>query len=426
MKSLYAWLDGFCAETFDDPKTEAMFRACFLNTYETTVEDADGETYVFTGDIPAMWLRDSSAQVIPYLHAAERSAEVRKMIAGLLTRQFRYIQLDPYANAFNKTANGHGHKDVLPQSDWVWERKFEIDSLCYPLWLACKYYAHTGDTAPLGTAFVRAVETALDTFTDEQRHHERSDYAFIRVGDYAHDTLPNGGKGDPIPYTGMIWSAFRPSDDRCTYNYFVPGNIFAATTLRLLTALPETVLPPFTVARCRLLAQTIEEGIARFGVVDHPLYGKIYAYEVDGKGNVLLMDDANVPNLLGLPYLGYCSADDPVYRNTRKFILSKSNPYYFCGRAAAGLGSPHTPDGWIWHIGLIMQALTASDADEKRAIFDTLLSTHADTAYMHESFDKDDPARFTRPWFAWANSLFAYFVIEDRDALFARPQQKAG
>ena len=418
MQYLYDWLDEFCGKTFADSRLERLFRACFLNTYETTVEQTEeGETYIFTGDIPAMWLRDSTEQVAQYLPLAKESEEIRGMIRGLLKRQFRYIQLDPYANAFNKHASGQGHKDITKQNDWVWERKFEIDSLCYPLWLACKYYALTADGSALDESFVRTVETVLRTFETEQHHGEQSDYSFVRIGEYAHDTLPNGGKGDEVPYTGMIWSAFRPSDDRCEYNYFIPGNIFAVTVLRKLAALGGAILPERLKARCAGLAQTVEEGVKKYGTVEHPEYGTVYAYETDGKGNHLLMDDGNVPSLLSLPYLGYCSADDPVYKNTRKFILSKENPFYFAGKAAAGIGSPHTPKGYIWHIGLTVQGLTATTVEEKRTVLHTLLTTHADTFYMHESFDKDDPAQFTRPWFAWANSLFALFIMENRAVL---------
>ena len=414
MKYLTEWLNDFCEKTALGDELERLFRACFMNTYDTTLESADGETYIVTGDIPAMWLRDSTEQVAQYLPLAKESEEVRKMFSGLLSRQFRYIGIDPYANAFNKTANGHGHKDITKRCDWVWERKFEIDSLCYPLWLACKYYALTHDATPLGEQFIRTVETVLDTFETEQRHSEKSDYSFIRVGEYAQDTLPNGGKGDVIPYTGMIWSAFRPSDDRCVYNYFIPGNIFAVATLRKLSESDDSVLPADIKERCSTLARVIDDGIQKYGVVEHPKFGKIYAYETDGKGNYVFMDDGNAPSLMSLPYLGYCTADNPIYKNTRKFILSKENPFYFEGNAASGIGSPHTPDGYVWHIGLLIQGLTADTVEEKRQILHTILSTHAGTYYMHEGFDKDDPTKFTRPWFAWANSLLALFVMENR------------
>lgn len=415
MEIMKTWLDEFCEKRLPHGDVEKLFRSCFMNTIETTVEfPEEGDTYVFTGDIPAMWLRDSSAQLIPYLNLAKEYKEIRAMFSGLLKRQFRYILLDPYANAFNKTANGHGHKDKTKQNDWVWERKYEIDSLCYPLWLACRYYNETKDSEPLGEPFIKALNTVLEVFETEQRHNERSDYSFIREGEYAQDTLPNNGKGDEIPYTGMTWSAFRPSDDRCVYNYLVPSNMFAVVTLRGVAALGKNTVPAAVAKRCVSLADEIDGGVARFGTVNHPDFGKMYVYETDGKGNNLLMDDANVPSLMSLPYIGYCKLDDPVYLNTRKFILSEQNPYYFKGKCASGLGSPHTPKGYIWHIGLLLQGLTARTKEEKREILSALRATHAGTFFMHEGFDKDDPSRFTRPWFSWANSLFAAFIIENQ------------
>ena len=122
------------------------------------------------------------------------------------------------------------------------------------------------------------------------------------------------------------------------------------------------------------------------------------------------MDDPNVPSLLALPYLGICEPADEIYLNTRRFILSESNPWYFKGSAAQGVGSPHTPDNYIWPIGLIIQGMTAEDPEERMPLLHTLVATDAGTFSMHESFDVDDPARFTRPWFAWADSLFAEYV----------------
>ena len=161
------------------------------------------------------------------------------------------------------------------------------------------------------------------------------------------------------------------------------------------------------------LRDQIEHGIQAHGLVTHPTHGRIYAYETDGHGRHLLMDDANVPSLLSIPYLGYRSASDDTYRNTRRFILSPDNPYFFAGKYAAGIGSPHTPGGLIWPISLAMQGLTSTSADEREDLLETLISTTNETAFMHEAFDPNDPSHFTRPWFAWANSLFAEFALRE-------------
>jgi len=165
------------------------------------------------------------------------------------------------------------------------------------------------------------------------------------------------------------------------------------------------------------LKKEIEYGIEKYGIYNHPIYGKMYAYETDGFGNYTLMDDSNVPSLLSLPYLGYCSKEDPIYRNTRNFILSIDNPYYFEGKLAKGVGSPHTPEGFIWPIALAMQALTSCDQNEIESIIKLLITTDAGTGFMHEGFNSDDPENYTRPWFAWANSLFGELILINQDLL---------
>ena len=396
------------------PKLLRMFKQCYVNTLETTTRRlADGTTYIFTGDIPAMWLRDSSAQVRHYLPLAAGDAEIRAIIEGLLRRQYFYIGVDPYANAFNEAANGNCYeRDLTEQNPWVWERKYEIDSLCYPLQLTYLYWKATGSTAIFDEGFRTAARTVIRLWRVEQRHFEQSPYRFVRPNGPVTDTLRNNGMGMPVQYTGMTWSGFRPSDDACTFGYLIPSNMFAAVVLGYVAEIADEVLrDPYLRDSALSLKDEIEFGIETYGTVLHPVYGKIYAYETDGFGNHNLMDDANVPSLLSIPYIGYRPKDDPVYRNTRRFVLSRDNPYYYEGSAARGIGSPHTPDRFIWPIALVMQALTSDDPDEIGQLLDTLTATDADTGYMHEGFHVDDPSRYTRAWFAWANSLFAELVF---------------
>lgn len=210
----------------------------------------------------------------------------------------------------------------------------------------------------------------------------------------------------------MVWSGFRPSDDACTFGYLIPANMFAVVTLGQLAKLSSEVFHDDELGReAQSLRSDIDFGIQTYGTVEHPSCRRIYAYETDGFGNHRLMDDANVPSLLSIPYLGYCSRTDPVYRNTRRFALSTENPYYSTGSMASGIGSPHTPPGFVWPLALTIQGLTASDGDEERAVLRMLVDSSAGTGLMHESFNPDDPHQFTRPWFAWANSLFAQFVL---------------
>ena len=390
------------------------FLNCFYSTLDTAAEMlADGSAFMLTGDIPAMWLRDSAVQVMGYLPFANDDPDVARLVRGLLKRQFFYIGLDPYSNAFNREANGRGHKDDVTDWDspWVWERKYEIDSLCYPLWLAQKYAGTTGDFTVYDEEFRAALRKIIDTFKTEQRHFEKSAYFHSRPKYPQFPTLQNGGRGNPVGYTGMTWNGYRPSDDVCEYGYLVPSNMFVTVVFDYLCKNAEKADVKDMRAEMETLVSEISEGIQTFAVVDSE-FGKIYAYEVDGLGGVNLMDDANVPSLLSLPYLGYCTADDPVYKNTRRFVLSEKNPYYFKGKAAAGVGSPHTPEKYIWHIGVIMQLLTSADAEERRRCMETLLNTDAGCEVMHEGFHCDDPSRYTRPWFCWANTLFALAVTE--------------
>lgn len=398
----------------NDPKLQQMFEKCFVNTYMTTLKpQEDGTTFVITGDIPAMWLRDSAAQVRPYLIAAEEDDEIADLIEGVVRRQMNYILHDPYANAFNKAANGKGHQaDKTDMSPMVWERKYEIDSLCYPIQLAYLLWKSTGRTAHFDANFVKALHTIVEVWRVEQNHEDESPYLFERSDCRQSDTLHRAGKGSKTVKTGMTWSGFRPSDDACLYGYLVPANMFAVIVLGYASEISRNVLHDEELAsQCEQLSSEIKAGIEEFAVLEHPIYSDIYVYETDGMGRYNLMDDANVPSLLAAPYLGWCSFDDETYLNTRQFLLSRDNPYYYEGKAAKGIGSPHTPDHYIWHIALAIEGMTSTDASNKNRILEVMKQTDGGTGFMHEGFDADQPQEFTRDWFSWANSMFSEFVL---------------
>ena len=416
------WLEEATKPVYDHlsaigrTKLATMYRNCFRSTWDTTLQRSGGTVFLITGDIPAMWLRDSSAQVYHYVPHAGRFPEVREAIEGLLERQFRYIVLDPYANAFNREANDHrNHLDDTSWTEearpWIWERKYEVDSLCYPIRLAYHFWKSSGFTGWCGKTFLQAVQQILTVWETEQRHDAQSPYRFSRSRCRASDTLPNGGKGTPTAYTGMTWSGFRPSDDACEYGYLIPANFFAVKALEQLEEIFDALLPEENLSvRIRALREQIRTGLEQYAVTAHPDFGPVYVYETDGLGHTCLMDDANVPSLLSLPYLGCVPMDDPVYRNTRRMLLSTANPYYYSGACASGIGSPHTPQDYIWPISLCIQGLTADDPKEIIMIARTLENMDADTLLMHEAVHKDDPYTFTRPWFAWANSIFSEFA----------------
>lgn len=395
------------------PSLAPMFKQCFLNTIQTTVQQLDdGSYFVITGDIPAMWLRDSAAQVRPYLKYAPSDPVLQEVIKSIVQKHEFYVTLDPYSNAFNakEKENEHGYVDQSDfQSKWIWERKYEVDSLCASVYLAYEYYSYTEDKSILDDKLAKMLHAIADTFILEQRH-ENSSYFFKRINCSKTDTISFGGKGRPVNFTGMTWSGFRPSDDACEYNYLIPSNMMAVVAMKYAAKLAELLKDKELEEKCLTLADEIEDGIEHYGTYIHPKYGRIYAYETDGFGNHILMDDANSPSLLSIPYIGYRSREDETYKNTRRFILSKDNPFYYEGSVAKGIGSPHTPPNYIWHISLVMQILTSSDEKEIFECIETLSKTHAGTNFMHEGFDVNNPNNFTREWFAWANTLFAQMV----------------
>ena len=361
-----------------------------------------------------MWLRDSTAQIRPYLFLGEKDEKIKDLIAELVKRQFFYICLDPYANAFNEGPTGAcWEKDDPDQSPWVWERKFEIDSLCYPVQLAWLLWKNTGCTAQFDENFRKGVWKILDVFQTEQNHEEKSSYVFIRKGSYYSDTLSREGKGALVrPDIGLIWSGFRPSDDACTYGYLIPSNMFAVVVLGYLEEIAEKILRDESLReRAGKMKAQVQNAIEIYGRVKTEEFGTVYAYEVDGYGMVNLMDDANVPSLLSMSYLGY-PADRETMENTRKMILSEGNPYYYKGKAASGIGSPHTPSGYIWPIALAMEGLTSNSREEKKRILDTLVSTTGGTGMIHEGFSADNPEKYTREWFSWANAMYGELFLD--------------
>lgn len=390
-----------------------VVRRCFASAWTTTLRGHHDEPFVSTGDIPAMWHRDTVGQLRPYL-AGVADPQVLRVLGGVVRRMAGGVLADPYANAINDGPTGaHADEhDRPPPAPPVWERKYELDSLCAVLSFGYELWAVSGSTAHLDERFVAATALILDLWRVEQDHERASPYRFERLaGSFRGDTLDRAGLGSPLARTGMTWSGFRPSDDRCQYGYLVPANAMAVVALSGVVHLAEGgALPGDLGARALALAAEVATGIARYGVVETAA-GPVYAYEVDGLGGQNLMDDANLPSLLSLPYLGWCDREDPLYRRTRARVLSSANPYHYRGSAASGIGSPHTPPGHVWPMSLCVQALTSDSRAEAAALFRTLLATDAGTDQMHESFHVDDPGVFTRPWFAWANSLFAELAL---------------
>ncbi|MGA2808539.1 MAG: glycoside hydrolase family 125 protein [Terracidiphilus sp.] len=404
-----------------DPALAAIFENCLPNTLDTTVwpdrHEGHPDTYVVTGDIDAMWLRDSSAQLWPYLQLAREDEPLRELLEGAIRRQARMILLDPYANAFMRHESdpplSWAVNDRTEHRAGVGERKWELDSLCYPIRLAHGYWRATGDTRPFDAEWREAAWTIVRTFRTQQRKAGRGPYSFERASTVPTDTCALGGWGNPARPVGMIFSMFRPSDDACVFPLFVPANLFAVVSLRQLATMAAGILHDAKLAaEAEALASEVEQALNQFGKTQHADLGTIWAYEVDGYGNALKMDDANAPGLLSLAYLGCCAPGDPLYRRTRAFALSASNPYFFRGKAAEGIGGPHEGMDNIWPMSILMRAFTSQNDEEIRTCLRWLRDTTAGTGFMHESFDKDDAGKFTRPWFAWANTLFGELIVK--------------
>jgi meiotically up-regulated gene 157 (Mug157) protein len=415
-----------------DVPLATIFENCFPNTLDTTVfpgaYEGKPDTYIVTGDIDAMWLRDSSAQVTPYLALAKQDPRLRELLEGVIRRQARMILIDPYANAFMRDSAAPPLKwavnDKTKHYPGVGERKWEVDSLCHPIRLAYGYWQQTGDTGPFDAQWKEAAWTIVRTFRAQQRKQGMGPYSFQRESETPTDTLALGGFGNPAIPVGMIFSMFRPSDDACTYPLFVPANLFAVVSLGQLSALASQVLKDAKLAEeANALATEVQTALNQYGKTKHARYGEIWAYEVDGYGNTLIMDDANAPGLLSLPYLGCCGIDDPFYKRTRQFVLGEANPYFFRGTAAEGVGGPHAGLNMIWPMSIIIRALTSTEDAEIRECLRWLRNTTAGTGFMHESFQKDDPQVFTRAWFAWANTLFGELTVR---LASERPQVFAG
>ena len=344
------------------------------------------------------------------------------MLKGVILRQLKCINIDRYANAFNDGPTGAGWvKDRTKMQPDVFERKYEIDSFCYPIRLAYEYWKVTGDDSIFGDVWMKAVENILKTFHEQQRKVTAKAYHFTRVSDRAFDTIGWDGFGAPVKPVGLIASMFRPSDDATILPFLIPSNFMAVSSMNKAAEILKHVAEKDAAKKeaalkiakdCSSLADEVQGALQKYAIYNHPKYGKIYAYEVDGFGNQLLMDDSNVPSLLGMGYMGDVPMNDPIYQNTRRFVWSEDNPCFFRGKAGEGIGGPHIGYDMPWPMSIMMKCFTAQSDDEIRFCMKMLLNTDAGMGFIHESFHKDDASKFTRPWFAWQNTLFGELVIK--------------
>lgn len=406
-----------------DPELRWMFGNCYPNTLDTTVflDHVDGrpDAFVITGDIECLWLRDSSAQLNPYVHLVREDARLRDLFCGLIARQARCILIDPYANAFLRDPGGKTNlpwalADDTEMKPGVAERKWEVDSLCYPMRLAHDYWRASGDATPFDALWREGARASIRTFREQQRKDGPGPYRFLRRDKLATETQILNGYGAPTRKVGMIHSMYRPSDDACIFPFLVPANLFAVAALRKLAVVAREAAGDERLALdATALADEVDAATRAHGTMIDPASGeRIWAYEVDGFGNGHFMDDANVPSLSALAYLDAVPADDPLFRRSAAAAWSERNPYFFKGAIAEGIGGPHAGLRMIWPMAIVMHALNSDDDGVIRQCLRGLKASHADTGFMHEAFDQDDSRRFTRHWFAWANGLFGELIVD--------------
>lgn len=436
-----------------DPDLAFLFRNAFPNTLDTTVRwHIDGkskkapkyttgkdvgkwqgaQSFIVTGDIDAEWLRDSTNQLAQYQKLTTKDPSLYTLILGAINTQAEFVIESPYCNAFQPPRpsmldpNYNGQQDqVHPayEPNFVFECKYEVDSLANFLSLANQFYETTKSVEFLTPRWYLALDRILHvldrqsepTFSPDSGMYHRNEYTFRRQAMSGTETLNLGGIGNPLNSgTGLIRSAFRPSDDASTFGFFIPGNAMMAVelnrTAHMLKASGSSADKKL-VDELSSRAKKITEGIYSHGVIQHKVFGEVFAFEVDGYGSAILMDDANIPSLLSLPLLGFVDKDNQIYQNTRKMILSQQgNPYFLSGPVFHGIGGPHIGVENAWPMSLLVQAMTSDSAEEIMRCLETVKNASS-MGLINESVNVLRSSDYTRSWFAWANSVFAQTIL---------------
>jgi len=429
-----------------------LFENCWPNTLDTTVESftAQGsdpltqppDAFIVTGDIHAQWFRDSTNQLMAYATLIGQDENIRQLTCGLINRQTRNVLHDPFANAFNFNASGSGHQDDIrqpPMTAEVFEGKYELDSLAAVMKLAHTYWKETKDPICFlkrqqWSQAMRLIISTIKSMQVATTTPSASPYRFQRLSTAPTESQMLSGMGSPTAYTGMSRSPFRPSDDSTLLPFLIPAQAMTVVELTAVSQMIEEYLQQEVKDRpiaewskeerdqaddlkqiasdASSLASEIDNGIHEYGIVSSRKYGDIFAYEVDGFGGTVCMDDANIPSLLSLPYLGYLERSSPLYQSTRRYVWSAAQPYFFEGQVASGIGGPHEGINMIWPMSLIVYALTSQSDEEIKTILQQLIQSSAGTGWLHESFDKDYASLYTRSWFSWVNGLYGELILQ--------------
>ncbi|KAF2010878.1 glycoside hydrolase family 125 protein [Aaosphaeria arxii CBS 175.79] len=428
-----------------DPDLYRLFQNAYPNTLDTAIKwkgysngNPDEElTFIITGDINAMWLRDSSNQMqsyLPLLNASSDPNSIASLYRGTINLQARYLLTSPYCNSFQPpvesgidiAVNDAASEDtVFPPytNETVFECKYELDSLAAFLEVSANYHDATGDSDFFGRfQWVEAVEAILKVAEDMTRPTYGEDgavldspYTFTRLTSRATETFPNSGLGNPIANgTGLIRSGFRPSDDATIYQFYIPSNMMFSAYLASASEIMSKLNHPKASSlseKMSSLSQSLRRAIEEHGTINHPKHGKIYAFEVDGFGSSLIMDDANIPSILSAPFVGY-EYDEEVYQNTRELILSSDNSYFMRGPVINAIGGPHQGFGQAWPMASIVRILTSNDDEEIVNELRQIVSSTDGLGLIHESVNSFNQSQWTRQWFSWANGLFGQMILD--------------
>lgn len=432
-----------------DPDLARLTENALPNTLDTTIlyhsntDPLNLETFVVTGDIHAEWLRDSARQLSIYQSFIKFDPSLKDLIKGAIHTQSKYISVSPYCNAFHPpegsgVSRGETAMDkVYPHPNWhyVFECKWEVDSLASFLTLTREYFDATQDETVFDKLWFDAMSNLLTVLRRESSPTFNSEgkvmpfyYTFQRDTNIGTETLPLAGLGNPVNFdVGLIRSAFRPSDDSTIFQFFIPGNAYLQVELEKISQILRTVEPKLlargakgefltnVIEKSGKFAKDIKSAIYEHAIVDHPRWGKVFAYEIDGYGGTNLMDDANIPSLLSLPDLGFVDRHDEIYQNTRKMILDKAgNPYYLKGVHFKGIGGPHIGIHNAWPMSLLLQIRTTDSDEEILENLDLIKSTTGGLGLVHESIHVNHAkgSSYTRPWFSWANSEFGKTILD--------------
>ncbi|POW14904.1 hypothetical protein PSTT_02508 [Puccinia striiformis] len=439
---------------FKDERLARLFENSISQTLDNTIrwfstDKNITETYIISGDITSEWLRDSTNQVNVYLPLIDSDKPLKQLILGVINLQAKFITEGTYCNGFNPPKESNIAIQSTPgvaqsasetplasllrkaelEIDEVslhtdYERDFQrdldttscnlgVDGLASFLTLSNRFHSVTNETTFVTPTWLKAVELSLQVFENE------SGATSVSIGSNTgkpDSSVPavNEGARHPQAYTGLVGTRLRPSNEPVIFPYNVPVNAMISVQTsqlqKLLTSAP--LSPPSLKRRAAAISQNINKALNVHAVTTHPIWGKIYAYELDGFGSTAIMDDAAIPSLLSLPYIGWESLNSTIFKTTRRLLTSPDgNPFFFNGTSGFGIGSSHTGADKIWPMSLISLLFSSESAEEIESIIQILIDSTQGYGVLHESFDAFKPEEFTRTWFAWVNSYFAEAIL---------------